>query len=115
MLIIIAALIPVFTLESVEGRIFRPLALTYAFALVGALVFAITLVPALCALAFKPAHAAHQDPKWLAKLSASYRRALSALLGKRIAVVAAALVLLAGGGLAGRQLGTEFLPELDEG
>ncbi|HWU86417.1 MAG TPA: efflux RND transporter permease subunit, partial [Kofleriaceae bacterium] len=50
MAIIIAALIPVFTLERVEGRIFRPLALTYTFALLGALVLALTLVPALCAL-----------------------------------------------------------------
>jgi len=52
MLIIIAALVPVFTLQSVEGRIFRPLALTYSFALIGALVFALTLVPALCAVLF---------------------------------------------------------------
>src|SRR6185295_528729 len=49
MLIIIAALVPVFTLQSVEGRIFRPLSLTYSFALVGALVAALTMVPALCA------------------------------------------------------------------
>ena len=49
MAIIIAALIPVFTLQRVEGRIFRPLALTYSFALLGALVFALTVVPALCA------------------------------------------------------------------
>jgi len=47
MLIIIAALVPVFTLEQVEGRIFRPLALTYSFALLAALVLALTLVPAL--------------------------------------------------------------------
>ena len=52
MLIIIAALVPVFTLEQVEGRIFRPLALTYSFALVAALVLALTLVPALCAVGF---------------------------------------------------------------
>ncbi|HWB77031.1 MAG TPA: efflux RND transporter permease subunit, partial [Nannocystaceae bacterium] len=50
MAVIIAALIPVFTLQSVEGRIFRPLALTYSFALLGALVFALTIVPALLAL-----------------------------------------------------------------
>jgi len=115
MLIIIAALVPVFTLESVEGRIFRPLALTYAFALVGALLFAITLVPAMCALIFKPRHAAHQDPKWLGKLSARYRAALSGLLTRRIAVLLGAVVLLLAGVLAARHLGTEFLPELDEG
>ena len=115
MLIIIAALLPVFTLESVEGRIFRPLALTYAFALLGALVFAITLVPALCALSFKPRDAAHRDPAWLKKVTQLYRRALSASLGRRLIVVAGAIALLAVAGFAARKLGTEFLPELDEG
>src|SRR5207244_11755300 len=108
-------LIRVFPRDSVERRIFRPLALTYAFALVGALVFAITLVPAMCALIFKPHHATHQDPKWLGRLSARYRGALSGLLARRIAIVVAAVVLLVGGGLAATKLGTEFLPELDEG
>lgn len=115
MLIIIAALVPVFTLQSVEGRIFRPLALTYAFALVGALVFAITLVPALCALVFKPRLAAHQEPQWLNRLAALYRRVLSVLLGRRVAVLLGAFALLTGAALAARHLGTEFLPELDEG
>ena len=62
MAIIIAALIPVFTLERVEGRIFRPLALTYTFALLGALVLALTLVPAMCAIALRPKDAASKDP-----------------------------------------------------
>src|SRR5439155_1672179 len=65
MLIIIAALMPVFTLQSVEGRIFRPLALTYSFALIGALVFALTLVPALCAALFRPRHAKLEEPPWV--------------------------------------------------
>src|SRR5690606_3717862 len=62
MLIIIAALVPVFTLQSVEGRIFRPLALTYAFALAGALAFSLTAAPALCALLFRPGHALLEEP-----------------------------------------------------
>lgn len=62
MAIIIATLIPVFTLESVEGRIFRPLALTYSFALVGALVFSLTLVPALCAMAMRPRTRTSRSP-----------------------------------------------------
>jgi cobalt-zinc-cadmium resistance protein CzcA len=115
MLIIIAALLPVFTLQSVEGRIFRPLALTYAFALVGALVFAITFVPAMCALLFKPSHAAHRDPKWIGRLCARYNKALSSLLNHCLVVVLCAVALLAGGGFAMSKLGTEFLPELDEG
>jgi cobalt-zinc-cadmium resistance protein CzcA len=74
MLIIIAALVPVFTLQQVEGRIFRPLALTYSFALVAALVLALTLVPALCALGFMRGRP-HAEPRWIEKA----RRALPRL------------------------------------
>jgi cobalt-zinc-cadmium resistance protein CzcA len=115
MLIIIAALIPVFTLESVEGRIFRPLALTYSFALVGALVFALTLVPALCAALFRPRHAQLQEPEWIERVRAAYRQSLGRALGHRKKVILAAFVLLALGALTLARLGTEFLPELDEG
>ena len=115
MLIIIAALLPVFTLQSVEGRIFRPLALTYSFALVGALVFSLTLVPALCATLFRPRHALLQEPGWVERLRKSYRRSLGWLLGRRAIVLVASVVLLALGALAVTRLGTEFLPELDEG
>ena len=83
MLIIIAALVPVFTLQSVEGRIFRPLALTYAFALLGALIFAITLVPALCALSFSPKHAELHEPAWQERLRERYRGFLTRLLGRQ--------------------------------
>src|SRR5678815_3866955 len=53
MSIIVAAMVPIFTLERVEGRIFRPVALTYAFALAGALLFTLTCVPALTAVLLK--------------------------------------------------------------
>ena len=53
MSIIVAAMMPIFTLERVEGRIFRPVALTYAFALGGALLFTLTAVPALTAVLLK--------------------------------------------------------------
>ena len=115
MLIIIAALVPVFTLQSVEGRIFRPLALTYSFALIGALVFALTLVPAVCAALFRPRDARLQEPAWIERLRAGYRRTLSWVLDRRATVFAAAFLLLALGALTLTRLGTEFLPELDEG
>ena len=115
MAIIIAALIPVFTLQRVEGRIFRPLALTYTFALVGALVLALTLVPALCAAALGPRDAAAHDPKSIELLRTGYRRAVAGLLGRRWVAYAIAVVLVVTGGLAARRLGMEFLPELDEG
>jgi cobalt-zinc-cadmium resistance protein CzcA len=115
MLIIIAALLPVFTLQSVEGRIFRPLALTYAFALGGALIFSLTLVPALCAFLFRPAHAALVEPVWIERLRGAYRRALERSLARRLPVAVFALGLLLAGAFGATRLGTEFLPELDEG
>lgn len=115
MLIIIAALLPVFTLERVEGRIFRPLALTYSFALGGGLIFAMTLVPALCAVLIQPKHAMIEEPRFLLCLRALYRRLLAWSLGRRPAVLGAAGVLLLTGALAAGRLGSEFLPELDEG
>ena len=115
MLIIIAALIPVFTLERVEGRIFRPLALTYSFALVGGLVFALTLVPALCAALIYPKHAIIAEPGFLLWLRSGYGRLLGLALRFRPATMLLALLLLGAGGVAATRLGTEFLPELDEG
>jgi cobalt-zinc-cadmium resistance protein CzcA len=115
MLIIIAALIPVFTLERVEGRIFRPLALTYSFALVGGLVFALTLVPALCAALIHPRHAMIEEPRLLVRIREAYGRVLGFLLARRLKTLAASALLLLVGVLATGRLGTEFLPELDEG
>jgi len=118
MAIVIAALIPVFSLQSIEGRIFRPLAMTYSFALLGALVFAMGLVPALCALLLKPRHVMVEEPKVFERAEHGYRHWIGAVLGagrKRLLVLLAALAVLAVGGVSARFLGTEFLPELDEG
>src|SRR5881394_1608042 len=114
MLIIIAALVPVFTLEQVEGRIFRPLALTYSFALVAALLLALTLVPALCAVGFA-AGKVRPEPGWIQRARDKYRSWLSfALQRRRLALAAAGLFFVLTIGV-GARLGTEFLPELDEG
>jgi cobalt-zinc-cadmium resistance protein CzcA len=116
MAVIIAALIPVFTLESVEGRIFRPLALTYSFALIGALVFALTIVPAACAIFMRPKDAQAREPKSLLLLRDAYGAVLAWLMRSREALgLAVGVALLALGALAARDVGTEFLPELDEG
>lgn len=115
MAIIIAALLPVFMLESVEGRIFRPLALTYTFALAGALIIALTFVPALCSLLLRPKDAEVPEPVLLNKIRNAYGGMLSRMLRLRSVVVVAALAVLLFAGWLGRGLGTEFLPELDEG
>lgn len=115
MAIIIAALIPVFTLQRVEGRIFRPLSLTYSFALLGALVFAIILVPALCALLLRVKDTEVKEPALMVWLRARYAEAVTWLLGHRLVVAAGVAVLIASTGLVATRLGSEFLPELDEG
>jgi len=118
MAIVIAALIPVFSLQGIEGRIFRPVALTYTFALLGALVVALTLVPALCAMLLKPRHMTAAEPKLFRRLLEGYQDRLARLLASRAAMartLALAFALLVGGGFAACTLGTEFLPELDEG
>jgi cobalt-zinc-cadmium resistance protein CzcA len=116
MAIIIAALIPVFTLESVEGRIFRPLALTYSFALIGALIFSLTVVPALCAVFMRPKDGLTSDPKTLILLRDGYGGSLGWLLrGRKFLGLLIGAALLIGGVFAVPRIGTEFLPELDEG
>ena len=118
MAIVIAALIPVFSLESIEGRIFRPLAMTYSFALLGALVFAMGLVPALCALLLKPKHVMVEEPKISPRPPPGYRPPTARVLSasrSRVAVVLVSVAVLGLAGFSAKYLGTEFLPELDEG
>ena len=115
MAIIIAALIPVFALERVEGRIFRPLALTYSLALGGALLFALTVVPALSAVLLRPKDAEGGDPPLLARLRTLHERSLWWLLARKRVATGAGAVLLAVTIAVGAGLGSEFLPELDEG
>ncbi len=115
MAIIVASLIPVFTLQRVEGRIFRPLALTYTFALTGALIFALTVVPALCALALRPKDVSHGEPKFVQRMRQACAVTLRRLVARRPLVLALGFLVLALGALVGSRLGTEFLPELDEG
>lgn len=115
MAIIIASLIPVFTLERVEGRIFKPLALTYSFALFGALVFALTVIPALAVMVMRGKSMETSEPRWILRFRHRYDNTLAWLLRRRIVAFACAGILLLAGGVGATRLGTEFLPELDEG
>ncbi len=113
--IIAAAMLPIFTLERVEGRIFRPVALTYGFALAGALLFTLTCVPALTAVLLKGRHVEEKEPAFLVWLKARYLVALRWVLkrGKRTTLAALAVLVLAGALIP--RLGSSFLPEMNEG
>jgi cobalt-zinc-cadmium resistance protein CzcA len=112
--IIIAVYLPIFTLEGLEGRMFRPMAVTVCAAILGSLVLALTVVPAAARLVFRRPLPAHQE-RWFGPLSERYRAVLEWVLHHRtkITVLAALLVTAAVGSLA--FIGTEFMPRLDEG
>jgi len=114
--IIITAYLPVFTLERVEGRLFRPMAWTVAFALLGALIFSMLIAPVLASMFF--ARGAHEwrNPVMEA-LKSGYRGAVKWAIERRYVTAGIALfglciaLYLSFGGV----IGSEFLPHLDEG
>jgi cobalt-zinc-cadmium resistance protein CzcA len=114
MLIIIAAHIPIFALERHEGRIFQPMALSVTTALVGSLIFSLTLVPLLGYWMLRKGipHGDNALVGWLKKV---YEPILNWAIDKPKKVVAMALGGFLISILAATQLGSEFLPELNEG
>lgn len=112
-IIIIAAYLPILALVGVEGKMFRPMAITVIFALIGALVLSATLIPALAAYSLR-AVPERENPV-LNALSEIYSRVLSKSLERRRLVVAVAVAIFAVGLLLSSRLGSEFLPKLDEG
>lgn len=114
MVIIIAAHIPIFTLQRHEGRIFSPMAWTVTSALVGSLILSLTLVPLLC-LKFLPREVAHGDNRLVAWLKARYEPMLGWAIAHPRSVAVIAVASLGIALLAATRLGSEFLPELNEG
>jgi cobalt-zinc-cadmium resistance protein CzcA len=115
-IIIIISYLPIFTLQRVEGRLFRPMAWTVAFALLGALLFALLVAPVLCSYLFRGKMSEWRNPvlHWLTQ---TYRHHLDWcfdhlrwILGAAVLTLAAMLVI----GFSGA-IGSEFLPHLDEG
>ena len=113
-LILIVALIPIFTFQRVEGRIFRPMALTIAGAILGATVVTFTLVPLAASVMLKSSTVPHENALTRA-LKAGYGRLLNLALNYKAATIGLALTLLGMTLYVGTHLGTEFLPKLDEG
>jgi cobalt-zinc-cadmium resistance protein CzcA len=114
--IIITAYLPIFTLQRVEGRLFKPMAWTVAFALLGALLFSILVAPVLSALVFSQGASEWHNPVMEA-LKGLYRRSVKWAIEHRFVTVgSAALALLCSLFLwFGPVIGSEFLPHLDEG
>ncbi len=114
--IIITAYLPIFTLQRVEGRLFRPMALTVAFALLGALTFSILIAPVLASVLFRGGVREWHNPV-MTFLTKHYRERLRWCLGHRVLTVGIGLATLAASlflwfsGI----IGSEFLPHLDEG
>ncbi len=117
--IIITAYLPIFTLQHVEGRLFRPMALTVAFALVGALLFSLSILPVLALLLFGSSTKEWRNPILIA-ITKAYRSSLEwsmSSLPRRLTVlgIAGGLLAVAISLMVSGAIGSEFLPHLDEG
>jgi cobalt-zinc-cadmium resistance protein CzcA len=113
-LIIALVYLPIVALQSVEGRMFRPMALTVLFALATAFVLSLTLVPALASLLL-PRDARDKHSPIVRGAEWAYRPLLSWVLKRPLPVMAGAVLLFAGTLFLGSRMGREFLPQLDEG
>jgi cobalt-zinc-cadmium resistance protein CzcA len=114
--IIITAYLPIFTLQRVEGKLFRPMAWTVAFALLGALLFSMLVAPALASFLFRKNAKQWRNPV-MEFITACYRSAVTRAVHWRWLTVAVALISFAGAiylAVSG-VIGSEFLPHLDEG
>jgi cobalt-zinc-cadmium resistance protein CzcA len=112
--IIITAYIPIFTLQRVEGRLFRPMAWTVAFALLGALLFSMVIAPVLASIFFPQGTKEWRNPVMI-WLTNGYRRAVRQAIHWRYVTVAVAVGCIAGAFWLASGIGSEFLPHLDEG
>jgi cobalt-zinc-cadmium resistance protein CzcA len=115
MFLVIAAYLPLLTLTSIEGLLFRPMALTIVFALVGAVLYALIVVPVLTTFVLSRGYSEWENPL-LRAFQPHYERALRAMMRHRWKVVLVAVaVFVATVAHVLPRLGTEFLPHMDEG
>jgi cobalt-zinc-cadmium resistance protein CzcA len=114
--IIITAYLPIFTLQRVEGRLFKPMAWTVSFALLGSLLFSMLIAPVLCSFFFGK-HVKEWENPVMVWITSGYRRSLGAAIRFRWITVAVAAAALGGSAylLFSGAIGSEFLPHLDEG
>jgi cobalt-zinc-cadmium resistance protein CzcA len=114
-LIILIVYLPILTLEGIEGKLFRPMALTVIFALAGSMVLSMTLMPALASLVL-PRRISEREPLLLRIIKAVYVPILKQTMQYKSAVlIFGAIVLFVAFGMVAPQLGSEFVPRLSEG
>lgn len=111
--IILLVYVPLLALEGVEGKMFRPMALTMACALFGALVYSIFFFPPLLTVMVPPPKG--HGPRWLERASVAYQRALRWALARRRLLTAASLLLFVGSLVLLGRGGADFVPRMDEG
>jgi cobalt-zinc-cadmium resistance protein CzcA len=113
-LIIIIVYLPILTLQGVEGKMFRPMALTVVFVLTGSLILSFTLIPALVGI-FLKRKSRKKEPVFVNWIRKIYKPILSQVIKYSRLVLIAALLLIIGGVFLFTQLGSEFVPRLSEG
>ncbi|MGG6462512.1 efflux RND transporter permease subunit [Solilutibacter silvestris] len=111
--IIIVVFLPLFSLEGLEGKMFKPMAFNIAFAMAGSLILSLTLIPVLAALILKPKE--ERDTWLVARIKRVYRPLLDKALAKKKAVVIGAVTALVASLAIFPFLGKEFMPQLQEG
>jgi cobalt-zinc-cadmium resistance protein CzcA len=114
LIIIIAAYIPLLTLERVERRLFTPMAMTVCFALLGSLIFSLTLIPVLATYVYGPGTRIREN-RVLEWINGRYESLVRVIVRHAGLTVATASVVVGVALYLGTRLGTEFLPQLDEG
>ncbi len=114
MVVIITAYLPLFAFQRIEYKLFAPMAYAVGFALLGALVVALTLIPGLAYVAYRRPRRVFHNPV-LERLQAWHGRLLEGVVGRRTIGVAALGAAVAGVLLLGSAIGRDFLPTLDEG
>ncbi|MFH1108256.1 MAG: CusA/CzcA family heavy metal efflux RND transporter [Planctomycetota bacterium] len=112
-LIIMLVYVPILTLEGVEGKLFRPMALTVILALAGSLILSVTLIPVLASLML-PRRMEERDPLLVRLCAWLYRPVLRAVMRNNVAMIAFALCVLLAAVIIARGLGSEFIPRLSE-
>src|SRR5712692_10464099 len=118
-IIIIAVYLPILFLQGLEGRMFRPMAITVCAALVGSLLLALTMVPMMVSFAFRKGiplgRAREREHHWMAMLNSGYARLLASAMDRPWLTVGIAAAILAAALGSLFFIGTEFMPRLDEG